>query len=225
MKAPRSHTTPPRCHMRLLDEDTNPHDESTLKPPEWDAQRPPRRTTLKPPEWDALKPPRWTTQKPPEWCALKPPRWTTQRPPRRCAQRPPRWTTQRPPEWDALKPPRRTTQKPLNQCDQKPPNTITNQPWNASEPPWEDLNQLDQSDQNQPACLNDQRPPKRWTTQKPLVTSWNQLKCGNDLDDWIPLATNAQWEMHELSSLNSLLLKDVLNDVLMTNDANTQLLS
>merc|ERR1711879_754021 len=161
----------------------------------------PEEIILKPPEWDAQRPPRRTTQ--------KPPRWTTQRPPRRCAQKPPRWTTQRPPGWDAQKPPRR----------------ITNQPWNASEPPWEDLNQLDQSDQNQPACLNAQRPPKRWTTQKPLVISWNQLKCGNDSDDWIPLATNAQWEMHELSSLNSLLLKDVLNDVLMTNDASTQLLS
>merc|ERR1719461_1308520 len=100
----------------------------------------------------------------------------------------------------------------------------TTKPWNASEPPWEDLNQLDQSDQNLLACLNDQRPP-RWTTQKPLVMSWNQLKCGNDLDDWIPLATNAQWELHELSSLNSLLLKDVLNDVLMTNNATTQQLS
>merc|ERR1711879_641212 len=130
----------------------------------------PEEIILKPPEWDAQRPPRRTTQKPPEWDAQKPPRWTTQRPPRRCAQKPPRWTTQRPPGWDAQK-------------------------------------------------------PKRRTTQKPLVISWNQLKCGNDSDDWIPLATNAQWEMHELSSLNSLLLKDVLNDVLMTNDASTQLLS
>merc|ERR1712223_368981 len=186
--------------MRLLDEDTNPHDESSLRPLEESTQKLLDDSILKPPEEIILKPPV------------------------RCALKPPRWTTQKPPEWDAQKPPRRTTQKPLNQCDQKPPNTITNRPWNASEPPWEDLNQLDQSDQNQPACLNDQRPPKRWTTQKPLVISWNQLKCGNDSDDWIPLATNAQWEMHELSSLNSLLLKDVLNDVLMTNDATTQLL-
>merc|ERR1712117_387956 len=206
MKAPRSHTTPPRCHMRLLDEDTNPHDESTLKPPEG--------IILKPLVRCALRPPRWTTLRPLEWDA--------QRPPRRTTQKPPRWTTLKPPEWDAQKPQRRTTQKPLVQRDQKPPNTITNQPWNASELPWVDLNQLDQSDQNLPACLNDQRPPKRWTTQKQLVMSWNQLKRGNDLDDWIPLATNAQWELHELSSLNSLLLKDVLNDVLMTINATTQ---
>merc|ERR1719200_44046 len=206
MNPPRSHTIPPRCHTRLLDEDTNLHDENTQRLHDVHILKPLEEIILKPPEWDAQKPLRRTTLKPPEWDALKPPKWTTQKPPR----------------WDAQKPPRRTILKPLDQHDQKPPNTITNPPWNASEPPWM-LAQLDQSDQNQPACLNVLKLP-RWTTQKPPVALCNQLNSGKDLDDWILKVTNAVWEVQELSRLVSLLLKDASQDVLEILDATTQLL-